>query len=91
MLSYSLDGVIDTERPFYEDGRGDPMTVTVVREEYGGHLVISAAGINLHLEASLETKDEIWLRVEPDEAQWQVLAQSDGEDPDGMKLILRRY
>ena len=71
------------------------MTVTVVREERmlrnEMHLVIAAAGVPLHLEASLETKDEIILKVEPDESGWRVTAQSDNEDPDGLVLILRRY
>ena len=73
------------------------MSVTVIREEWLGiperspaHLVISAAGVHLHLEASLETKDEILLVVDPDEPGWEILAQGDPEDPRGLRLVLRR-
>ena len=65
------------------------MSVTVVREE-GAHLVINASGVYLHLESSLETKDEILLLVTPDEPDWEILAQGDPNDPCGVRLILRR-
>jgi len=47
------------------------MATMVVREEYCGHLVVSASGVPLHLSSTLETKDEIWLLIEPDEPGWQ--------------------
>ena len=71
------------------------MSVTVVREEGGSnpiyqHLVINASGMHLHLESSLETKDEIRLLVTPDEPDWEILAQGDPDDERGVRLILRR-
>lgn len=70
------------------------MSVDVIREEKYGidhHLLISAAGVPLHLTATLETKDLILLKVEPDEPQWRVLAMSNVDDPDGLVLALERY
>ena len=50
------------------------MSITVVQDEDHGieyRLVISASGVPLHLSSTLETKDEIWLLIEPDEPGWQ--------------------